>query len=273
MANIIISPQVTILARRLQWIKLLWIDAVTAYDTLQLQTIPQMEARYWVIFGPLESQSYGLFVKISELKYTILLMRKALNRGNQPDMKQITAQVATKFASFRQKLAQRQQQVKNAQEYLANPELTVAETQEITTLYKQLVKALHPDLHPDQDDNEQQLFLLAVQAYEHGDLIQMRKLANVLTLSTATIDLADLARGEQYLADLVAQWQGILAATERLQQRWPMSDKLLLSTPSAIENRKREIRANIIQLQAELVKRRTEFSALQDQLRGGGDDE
>lgn len=273
MANIIISPQVTILARRLQWIKLLWIDAVTAYDTLQLQTIPQMEARYWVIFGPLESQSYGLFVKISELKYTILLMRKALNRGNQPDMKQITAQVATKFASFRQKLAQRQQQVKNAQKYLANPELTVAETQEITTLYKQLVKALHPDLHPDQDDNEQQLFLLAVQAYEHGDLIQMRKLANVLTLSTATIDLADLARGEQYLADLVAQWQGILAATERLQQRWPMSDKLLLSTPSAIENRKREIRANIIQLQAELVKRRTEFSALQDQLRGGGDDE
>ena len=47
-------------------------------------------------------------------------------------------------------------------------------------LYRRIVKAMHPDLHPDQDEKTKELFKRAMAAYEEGDLQTLEEIAQII---------------------------------------------------------------------------------------------
>ena len=52
--------------------------------------------------------------------------------------------------------------------------LTNEETKEFKKMYYAIVKAMHPDLHPNQTQEERELFVNAIKAYKNGDIATIR---------------------------------------------------------------------------------------------------
>lgn len=74
------------------------------------------------------------------------------------------------FAGFQCQLNEQIDKMNKALDHSQGHVLTDEETKQIKKLYRSIVKALHPDLHPEITPAQMQLFQNAVQAYENGDI-------------------------------------------------------------------------------------------------------
>lgn len=98
-------------------------------------------------------------------------------------------------------------------------------------LYRKIVKAMHPDLHPDQDEKTKELFKRAMAAYEKGDLQTLEEIAQIIEgeePENAEDLLASLLKERERLRSLI---QGIREQIRLIINRYPFTKKELLHDP------------------------------------------
>lgn len=140
---------------------------------------PNLLALYQTKLGAWELEKLKVQFRIARLKRTIELVQAALNRGGKPDMVQIQGQVQEEQVLWEKKINEAAAKLQTAEHRLAHL-LPDGQNAELKKLYYQLVKQLHPDLHPDQTAGDKLLWQQVQDAYDAGDLEKVRALSLLL---------------------------------------------------------------------------------------------
>ena len=143
-------------------------------DDLELVQGRRIEAAYLKRFGALELEVYESYCAYKRAKRKTDEIRARLNRREAVDEAELNAALDGEFAVYREKLNARMEKMNRILTPGEFTGLTAAGREELKTLYRRAVKALHPDLHPEAGEAENTLLQRAMKAYRHRDLGELR---------------------------------------------------------------------------------------------------
>ena len=121
---------------------------------------------------------------------------------------------------------------------------------EMKSLYRKIVKRLHPDVHPDPTPREKELLNQAHEAYKIGDLEKMRRIwEEIIGLDPPEDRFEDSAEGRKQLRELlkVLLLRCTLLEREilRIRSEYPYTMKSFLDDENAVEERRSELKKQI----------------------------
>lgn len=150
-------------------------NALLEIDYIVLQENPRIEAVYATQIGCLENNllKWQIAARRSRRRYTLAQARANFGSAFQAD--EFEAQLDEELAEWESLLAASCEAFLKAAERIANSKpLSPADACELKRLHRDLIKRLHPDLHPGQPEEATRFFYVAQVAYEHGDLDTLR---------------------------------------------------------------------------------------------------
>ena len=129
---------------------------------------------YTLVFGSLEYKLYEAYCEYLRLRRKRDLIQSKVNRGEKPDMEAIESRLDEEFREYKRRLDEQMEEINEAIEKSKLKLLPEEEQKELKTLYKAIVKRLHPDLNPSITEGEKELFYNATESYKLGDLNTLR---------------------------------------------------------------------------------------------------
>jgi phage-related protein len=124
--------------------------------------------------GDKKYQLFSLQTEVKSLTMKRDMLQAYVNRDEKPDVVTVNREIDRKLEDYYKVLRDQEEQLKAAKKFLSGGFLSSEETKEIKDIYHVLVKQLHPDLHPEQTEEEQELFLKAQAAYRMSELQILR---------------------------------------------------------------------------------------------------
>ena len=126
---------------------------------------------------------------------------------------------------------------------------------ELKRLYRQIVKRLHPDVHPNPTEREKDLLNRANKAYKTGDLEEMRRIWEELAGTEQPEEaFADTEEGRAHLRELLKKLRKRCAALEKeihqIKISFPYTMKPLLDYDKALELKHRELMDQLAEVRA-----------------------
>ncbi len=113
-------------------------------------------------------------------------------------------------------------------------------------LYRKIVKRLHPDVHPDATPREKELFNMACEAMQSGDLEMMERIWDEISGMDAPEDaFEDTPEGILKLKEVLSKLRERMAALEmeirNIRSSYPYTMKSFLENKEAVEEKRNEL--------------------------------
>lgn len=126
---------------------------------------------------------------------------------------------------------------------------------ELKRLYRQIVKRLHPDVHPDPTVREKDLLDRANKAYKAGDLEEMRRIWEELAGTEQPEEsFEDTEEGRERLCELIKTLRKRCKALEEeirhIKTSFPYTAKALLDDDKALEMKRQELLDRLAEVRA-----------------------
>ena len=133
---------------------------------------------------------------------------------------------------------------------------------ELKSLYRKIVKRLHPDVHPNPSPREKELLNQAHEAYKTGDLERMRGIWEEITgMDPPEERFEDTEEGRRQLLELLKMLQLRCKLVEReilrIRSEYPYTMKSFLDDENAVEERRDELKrqiSNVREMDRELAE-------------------
>lgn len=130
---------------------------------------------------------------------------------------------------------------------------------ELKRLYRQIVKRLHPDVHPNPTEREKDLLNRANKAYKAGDLEEMHRIWEELAGMEQPEEIfEDTEEGRERLRELIRALMKRCEALEEeighIKSSFPYTVKILLDDDKALEMKRRELLDQLAEVRALLEK-------------------
>lgn len=217
-------------------------------DELQFVICRNIETAYYLKLGALEHKAYEAECTALRLKRKIELIQAKINRQEKVIASQIEAALDKEFSDYQAKLNEQIEKMNKALERSKGKFLSDEETKEIKKLYRNVVKKLHPDIHPNVTEAEIKLFQNAVTAYENGDIETLRIIETMVGDHIVPDEpenaLSVLVEENKRLEKMIANIQNSIA---EMKSRYPYSVKDIVEQPEKEAQRKEELQSVIKQ--------------------------
>lgn len=218
-------------------------------DELRLVICKNIETAYMLALGSLEYKIFELNCEVLRLKRKIDLIRAKKNRQEKIVLSAIEELLDEEFAEFQRQLDEQIDKMNKAVDHSRGHLLTDEETKEIKKLYRSIVKVLHPDLHPEVTPAQIQLFQNAVQAYENGDLGNLRiiseMVADPIVPEPGENGLSILAKDKEQLTKTLELIREQIA---NIKSEYPYTMKELVNDPEQVAEKRTELEEIIAEL-------------------------
>ena len=178
--TIILFPEFVTLKQDLEKLRTEISMLLLERDELRLVICKNIETAYMLALGSSEYKAFELQCKVLRLRRKIDLIQAKKNRQEKIVLSAIEETLDEEFAEYQRQLDEQINKMNKALDHSKGTPLTEEETKEIKKIYRNIVKALHPDLHPEVTPAQVQLFQNAVEAYEHGDLNSLRIISTMV---------------------------------------------------------------------------------------------
>ncbi len=218
-------------------------------DELRLVICKNIETKYMLALGSLEYKAFELNCEVLRIKRKIDLIQAKKNRQEKIVLSVIEELLDEEFAAFQRQLDEQIDKMNKAIDHSQGRPLTDEETKEIKKLYRSIVKSLHPDLHPEVTSAKIQLFQNAVQAYENGDLDNLRIISEMVD------DPVVPEHGENGLSILAKDKERLTKTLELIREQianikseYPYTMKELVNDPGQVAEKRAELEEMIAEL-------------------------
>lgn len=230
-------------------------------DELMLIQCRRIEAAYLRRFGALELKVYESWCDCLRVKRKLKLIRARQNRREQADLAQIEAELDGELAVYREQLAERFERIAGLGQKQGGPGLTDRGARELKELYRRAVKALHPDLHPGEDDRRARTLDQAMRAYRAGDLDTLRAVCDAMepTAEAACDTLAEL-RAE--IKRLRARLHELNDAVEAIKHQYPYNARVYLEDAEHALARRQELNQQLRDLREQTARYETAIAQM-----------
>ena len=153
-------------------------DLLLEIDDIILQVNPHIEAEYATKIGYLENDLLKWQIAARRAKRRLALAQARANSGEAFSADEFETQLDEELAEWESLLAQSVEAFLEAAERAAGSrQMSPSDSRELKRLHRELIKRLHPDLHPGQSDEATRFFMVAQAAYEFGKLDVLRSVA------------------------------------------------------------------------------------------------
>lgn len=150
-----------------------YIKLINDKDVLLNWGKPQLEALYNTRIGVYQLQLLQLQLRVQSLKRKVELVRSAIARNAPLDVDAIELLVATELANAELKIMQETLNIENSKNLLQHLE-SPNRSAELRKIFKQLAKQLHPDVNENLSSDQQHIWHLVKDAYEHGEVEKLK---------------------------------------------------------------------------------------------------
>ena len=181
-----LHPQIAAMQQELQELRAQSAKLYAQAEYMQFEERPLLVSLYQSAVGTLLYEEFKLTIQIQMANLQINLIQGYINHNAPIDQARIEEKLKAAQLEYKARLEQKEAELKAAENYLNSPALSLEASKELRDLYRLLAKALHPDLNPNQTQEEHDLFLKATSAYRMGDLQALRQIA--LSLENKNIE-------------------------------------------------------------------------------------
>ena len=207
-----------------------------------------LKAEYGKRFGRLELELTRKYYRFRLLRRRIDLVRSYLNRGAEPDIEAIDAILDAEAEEYNQVLCRKAADAERASK-MTFREYSDEEAVHAKKLYQQVVRALHPDLHPGATPDDIACLQQAVEAYNSGDLATLEAIAVLVECGEKKNDEPSCIeslrkRCEQYRDTL----SKLALRLKKVRSSFPFDQAELLSKPENVMKRIQDLKAECAKL-------------------------
>ncbi len=230
-------------------------------DELLLIQCKRVESLYLRRFGALELKLYEAWCDCLRAKKKAKLIRVCRNRRQAVDVEQIEARLEEELGVYRQQLEQRSSRVFGALRSGEGSGLTSRGVKELKNLYRQAVKALHPDLHPGEEEARSRILQQAMRAYRSGDLPGLRTICESLDPDREQ-EISSLTELRAELSRLRGQIRSLDRQLEAIKSEYPMNMQVYLEDEARGKQHEAELLDNLREIRERTVRYEAEISAM-----------
>ena len=197
-------------------------------DDLLLHICKNIEMDFMLKIGRLEYEAFQAQCDYLRAKRKCEMLQALKNRQETIDLESIERLLDEELKEYMERLNQQFEEIAKAIERSQYATLTENETKELKQYYRQIIKILHPDLHPDISEEELKLFHAAVAAYEAADLDTVRMIYELLADRAEDESLSSHTLLKKRIEQLKMQIQQIEEQIENIKSQYPYVYKDLL---------------------------------------------
>ena len=241
MSNVIVSPEYEALKKEIEALRKELAKNLLDLDELEFVICKNIETRYMLELGDLEYKVFKAECEYRRLKRKLEMIQAKVNYQEKVDIRLIDEVLDIEFGKYKEMLEERMDRINEAICRNGYRALTDAETIELKSMYRSIVRKLHPDINPDVSDEQLKLFYSAVNAYKNGDLKGLKLVYRMIEDDEYDPDAYRSIEDYQIIKEQLED--SIDAARERvdlIKSRFPYTAKDMLDDPNAIEERRSE---------------------------------
>ena len=244
------SPEVKEKKNRIAALRAELADLFEQREFMVSQERDHLLARYTKLIGELQYEEYALKVAVQKLKRKSELIQAKRNRGEEVNLHTIEQQVETEFVEHQQQLQQQLDQMAAATAFLNAPTLTEDAAAELKSIYRVLVKRLHPDWNENLTEQEQELFVRAQTAYKMADLQELRNILLVLN-KVNSIDSLKETNLDEEITKLEKSREDLQLKIVQLNESFPFTYRERLNDFAWVKTKQEKIQGRIKKLKEE----------------------
>ena len=225
-----------------------------------------LDAEYQLAFGQKEATVMKLEMEINRIRREITIVQAALNHGHGITEEEVEQILAEEFQEYLAKVEELERKVEDAKRLIGcSQSVSAEEFQEIKSLFRSLVKRLHPDLNPGLPPLAGELMRRAMDAYAGNSLPELR-LLNDLTdemmegKSDFSQKMGECQSGDlcRRIREMEEKIKSVSLRIGELKSHFPFTEEKLLSDPDAVSDRRAALDRRIeeLKIQKEELGRR-----------------
>ena len=223
-------------------------DLLLEIDDIVPQENPHIESEYATKIGYLENDLLKWQIAARRARRRLALAQARVNAGESFAKDEFESQLDEELADWESLLASSIESFLQAAEHMAGTKpLSPADSRELKRLHRELIKRLHPDLHPGQSEEAARFFMVAQAAFECGNLDMLRSVAVATEGMGEEVGDANLTEDEAAVElELVLAHERVVEQQLReLKSSNPYALKELLEDGRWVIRRTSELKAQI----------------------------
>ena len=213
------------------------------HDELVHAVIPSLEVLFLDKVGAGRLRLLEAQVENLRLTRRIEALQACRNRGETPDLEAIDRALEVELEAWTERVRLQRHELEQARRAMGLPVQPETE-HEIRSLYRELVKLLHPDLNTVTPERSR-LWLQVQEAYERVDVEGLRilvELARNLGGAAPWEPMTSLDALKSQRGRLESQVRALAARIQELKARFPCDHEKLLADPAWVEEQNRHAR-------------------------------
>ena len=242
------------LTKKLEKLNLEFLDLYTRHKEMVEDEGPLLESLYLEKLGRLQLELLEKQTEASRLKMRMNMIQAAINRDEKPDLKSIDAEISNRLEEYYTRIMEQSAALDEAKKILA-AFLTGEDAQKLKETFRLLCKRLHPDLNPNQGEEEKDLFIRVKAAYDLNNLHELQSILLYLDESgKEDLKSVPVNQKEERIRHLE---NNILILNEKittLGQSFPYNMKEVLNNDEEMGRRQDELREQIKKAVADISR-------------------
>jgi len=253
------------LTTRLEQLRLEFLELFTRHKDMVENESAILTSLYLQKLGHLQLELLQKQTEAARLKMKMNLIQAAINRDEQPNLHAIENLINKQMQDYYAQIEAQAAALNEAREVLSHliPEEEAAKLKEV---FRVLCKKLHPDLNPNQTEEEKDLFVRVKSAYDLNQLGELQKILlyfeNSKKEKVPSVSIDEKRKQIRHLEENIAS---LKSKIEQLKQSFPFTIEELIFDEEYILQRQNEIKTQIKTSEGEIVKYQTIINIMTDE--------
>ncbi len=260
-----LTPENEELNRQLAKLAVEFLDLFTRHKGMVEDESVILNALYLDKLGRFQLELLQKKTEAARLKMKMQFVQAAINRDELPNVQAIEKLVDKKFQDYFAEIEAQAAALDQAKEVLSHL-VSEEDTRKLKELFRVLCKRLHPDLHPDQTEDEKELFIKVKSAY---DLQKIAELQNILLyLDESKREKIDSISGDEKMErikHLESNIKSLKGKIDQLYKTFPFNVKELIFNEKYITRKQNELKSDIEKFEQERVRYATLIDIMTDE--------